>query len=193
MCKLTVCHHPMNKWSRGLPLIAFMPLAFLFMINVHEIGHTVFAQLLGDRAATYHLYERYPSGGFCLGCNTYDHNQLSTWGNLLTAAGGVLFTQAVAIAVLLLRRTRVKNSAARRLTAILAVVFVLDMPLQVLQAFRIDVADQPYPTQVDLVDFTRLISGETNMSASAIQIAVLGVLIVYVLWIVRLYRVRHKL
>ncbi len=68
----------MNAKSHGLIILVSIPLAFLCMLNLHEIGHTVFARLSGDGEAVYYLYQRFPNGGFCMGCNIYDESKLST-------------------------------------------------------------------------------------------------------------------
>ncbi len=68
-------------------------LAFLIvMVNVHEVGHTVFARLLGDDSAHYVLYEA-QGRSTCLGCNLYDSSRLGDVANVLVNFGGVVFTQ----------------------------------------------------------------------------------------------------
>jgi len=68
-------------------------LVFVFvMINFHEIGHTVFARLLGDDSAHYVLYQA-DGRSSCMGCNLYDSSRLADIPNVLVNLGGVIFTQ----------------------------------------------------------------------------------------------------
>ena len=68
-------------------------LVFLFvMVNVHEIGHTTVARLLGDDSAHYVLYQVQGQSG-CLGCNLYDSSRLGDLANVFVNLGGVIFTQ----------------------------------------------------------------------------------------------------
>src|SRR5437868_3645134 len=89
------------------------------MVNVHEIGHTLVARLLGDASAHYVLYE---SGGHssCLGCNLYDSSKLSDNANAIVNFGGVLSTQALCwgAIVLLARRSRPRLEPWMALTGI---------------------------------------------------------------------------
>lgn len=88
--------------ATSLPRILF-GLVFLFaMVNVHEVGHTVFARLLGDDSAHYVLYQ-VQGRSTCLGCNFYDSSRLGDLANVLVNLGGVIFTQLLCwIAILLL-------------------------------------------------------------------------------------------
>ena len=77
-------------------------LVFLFvMVNVHEVGHTVFARLLGDDSAHYAIYQ-VQGRGACLGCNFYDSSRLGDLANVLVNFGGVIFTQLLCWTAILL-------------------------------------------------------------------------------------------
>lgn len=78
-------------------------LVFVFvMVNFHEIGHTVFARLLGDDSAHYVLYQA-DGRSSCMGCNLYDSSRLADIPNVLVNLGGVIFTQLLCwIAIFLL-------------------------------------------------------------------------------------------
>ncbi len=98
---------------KTLAKLLFYLLVFLFgvfiMVNVHEIGHTAFARLLGDPQATYLLYGSMPDGGSCFGCNFYDPDKLSPPGNLVVSAAGVIFTQISALLFLSRKRNLPKR------------------------------------------------------------------------------------
>ena len=108
-------------------------LAFLFvMVNVHEVGHTVFARLLGDDSAHYVLYQAQGRSA-CMGCNLYDSSRLGDVANVLVNLGGVVFTQLLCwIAILLLAGTdRVVIKRWMLLSAI-AITWFGDVILQLL-------------------------------------------------------------
>ena len=87
----------------AFPRVVLFGLAFLFvMVNVHEVGHTAFARLLGDDSAHYVLYQAQGRNA-CMGCNLYDSSRLGDVANVLVNFGGVVFTQLLCwIAIFLL-------------------------------------------------------------------------------------------
>jgi Peptidase M50B-like len=86
-----------TSWRRRVGLVGLVvvlaPVITAGMILTHEIGHTVVARLLGDRRATFVLYRR----GSCIGCNLYDSQKLSPWGNVAVSVAGVWFTALLSL------------------------------------------------------------------------------------------------
>ncbi len=163
--------------------------ALFLMVNWHEIGHTLSARAFGDAQAVYRLYARYPGGGYCLGCNSYDPLRLSFWGRAAVALGGAAFTQTAAL-ILALGAAR-RSGAARSPWLAAAGVFAADLPLQVLQTLRPDVlrlSSLVYPTGVDIVDAALLFAGRSGISPVWFRSAALLGLAVWGWGTVRLYR-----
>jgi hypothetical protein len=141
-------------------VLSFLIALFIF-VNLHEIGHTLFARLLGDPQSVYYLVQ-IEGDHQCFGCNIYDTAKL-TWGaNLAVAVAGVLFSQAAALALIAGWR-RAHPAWLRQALLIGVVVFLFDFPLQVLQAFRPDVAYQTGYTNVDFADFTWLLQAHLGI------------------------------
>jgi hypothetical protein len=149
--------------------LAVFVLGMLVMVNVHEIGHTVFARLLGDPQATYILSGSMPDGGTCFGCNFYDSNKLSSTGNLAVSAAGVLFTQVFAAVFLLLSRRKGWSAPLRNCIHILFFVFLFDLPFQVIQGLPADISAQTRLTWVDLRDFLYLLRWLSGLSPLALK------------------------
>jgi hypothetical protein len=176
----------MKNMTRILLFVVFIPLAILLVIIIHEIGHVAVARLFGDNQASYFLYKRYPNGGFCIGCYTF--GVLSDRGTLFVKIGGVIFTQFFFIAILTALKTKIVNFVPRLATTILAVLFFLDLPFQVLQGFRPS-PDAP-KSGIDFADFSQLVSLQTNLSAFSIRIALVIAFVIYLLLMMWLYRTR---
>lgn len=130
------------------------------MINFHEVGHTFLARVGGDSEAVYVLYRRDP---LCIGCNIYDESLLSEWGNLFVAAGGLIFTQAAAL-LLTLNLPHVARPSWRWAAMAAWLVFLLDVPVQVVQVLMADVDNQTQLTRVDLADFLYILKNNLNLS-----------------------------
>jgi Peptidase M50B-like len=73
-------------------VVAWLPVLTVAMVITHEAGHTVMARLLGDGRATFRLY-----GRNCVGCNLYDSQRLSAWGNVAVSLAGVLGTAVLTV------------------------------------------------------------------------------------------------
>ena len=81
------------------------------MINIHEIGHNVFAKLFGDTRAYYALCKFHPDGSVvCIRCNVYDVTKLSFGGKFIVTLGGVIFHQGLAAILLRYRRKAWKQN-----------------------------------------------------------------------------------
>ena len=166
----------------------FLGVAGFLMLNVHEIGHTVFARLFGDRSASYALYRLQPNGSVaCIGCNAYDESQLSFLGNAVVTLGGVLFTQGLAL-LLLWYGGRSRNAPCRGFCAVLMNVCLFDAVVQVAQGLAADTARQTALTRVDLADFVWLLSNRMHAAPGLLQGSILAVLIAYLWGFRRLYR-----
>lgn len=178
----------MKKITRILLFVVFIPLAILLVILIHEIGHVAVARLFGDNQASYFLYKRYPSGGFCIGC--FNFGILSDTGSLFVKIGGVIFTQLFFIALVLARKKRSLNFVPRLPMTILAVLFFLDLPFQILQGFRPS-PDAP-KLGIDIADFSQLVSLQTNLSALSIKIVLVIAFVIYLLLMKRLNRIQRQ-
>ena len=173
------------KNKSHIPLfIVLFPLAILVVILVHEYGHVAVARLFGDAQASYSLYRRYPSGGFCIGC--YSFGVLSDTGSTFVKLGGVIFTQLFFIAIVVALKTKIVSFTARLPMTILAVLFFLDLPFQILQGFR-TARDAP-KSGIDMADFSHLLSLQTNITPFTIKIVLVVGFVIYTLSMTWLYR-----
>ena len=152
-------------------------LAFLFlMVNVHEIGHTVFARLLGDDSAHYVLYQQQGSST-CMGCNLYDSSRLGNVGNVLVNLGGVIFTQLLGwTAVLLLAIGRPAIPRWMLLTAIV-ITWSGDVILQLVQGLLTTVPQElprgPERTYTDYLAVVWFLRNQTGADASDLKVGLL--------------------
>ena len=175
------------KNKSHIPLFtALFQLAILVVIVVHEYVHVAVARLFGDRQASYSLYRRYPTGGFCIGC--YSFGVLSNTASTFVKIGGVIFTQLFFIALGATLKTKTVSFTTRLPMTILAVLFFLDLPFQILQGFR-PAPDAP-KSGIDMADFSHLVSLQTNMPPFSIQIALVVGFVIYALSMIWLYRAR---
>ena len=172
-----------------LLFVALFPLAILLVIIIHEVGHVAVARLFGDQQASYFLYRRYPNGGFCIGC--FSFGVLSDTGNTFVKIGGVIFTQLFFIAVVAALRTKVVDLVPQWSLTMMATLFFLDLPFQILQGFR-PAPDAP-KSGIDMADFSQLISLHTNVSALFIKIALVVAFVIYILAMMWLYRNRFEI
>ncbi|MBV9817934.1 MAG: hypothetical protein JOZ07_06235 [Solirubrobacterales bacterium] len=157
--------------GRALRLLAGAVLLTFCMINVHEIGHTVAARLAGDPHASYALYETYPSGRLqCLGCNHYDAARLSFWGRFLVSVAGVLATQLVALAALMLAALSGRRPSLAALVLVFVVFVLGDAVYQTLQALTAPVATQTGLTNVDFADALFLLREHWHLSAALLKV-----------------------
>ena len=153
-------------------------LVFLFvMVNVHEIGHTVVARLLGDDSAHYVLYQAQGSGG-CLGCNLYDSSRLGDIANVIVNFGGVIFTQVLCwSAVLLLalgQRVAIKQWM---LLTVIAITWLGDMILQLVQGLQATLPQAlPRGPEVTYTDYQAVmwfIRDQTGAGATDLKLVLL--------------------
>ncbi len=160
------------------------------MLNVHELGHTVFAQLFGDASAVYHLYQHQPGGGYCLGCNVYDPNALSLTGNLAVTVGGLIFTQMLALGLIFVRSGD-RYCFSGPLIHILIGVCLLDMVFQTFGGLARNVMHQPSLSGIDMADFIYLAVNQGGMGQGTVKLAILSLSLIYLVWVVRALRSRY--
>ena len=153
----------------GMFLLAVI--ALVLALNLHEMGHTLVARLAGDSDAKYFLYRHDPNLGSCIGCNLYDDKRLSYAGNIAVTVAGVMTTQTLALSLLVWGSRKRLHSAKRRVILLTAFVFMLDMPLQALQALEANVARQQRLTRVDLADTLYLIKDRVPLSSTTLKVA----------------------
>jgi hypothetical protein len=160
-------------------------LTFLFvMVNVHEIGHTAFARLLGDDSAHYVLYQA-RERSTCTGCNLYDSSRLGDFANVLVNFGGVIFTQVLCWAAILLLAAGASALLMKRwmLLSVVAITWVGDVVLQLVQGLQASVPQAlprgPESTYTDyqaVVWFTR---EQTGASVADLKLVLLLATIAY--------------
>ncbi len=162
----------------------FVVVSLFVMINVHEIGHTVFARLFGDNHAFYAFYKLRPDGSLsCIGCNVYDETKLSFLGNLFVTLGGVIFSQTAAIALLRYGETAKISQRSKRFLKVLATVCLLDVFFQVVQGTMANTGQQVAFTRVDIADFIWLVANRVQIGSVVVKGIVLAMLAAYFWWI----------
>lgn len=169
----------------GMVLLALIALAIA--LNIHEIGHTVVAQLAGDHHARYFLYHHDPGKGTCIGCNIYDETSLSYFGNIAVTIGGVTVTQLIVLALVTWGSRQTFRTLRRRIALLIAAIFAIDAPLQVLQALLANIAVQRSLTRVDLADTLYLIMQRIPASATTLKVVPIFALAGYVALLALLY------
>jgi hypothetical protein len=162
----------------GFLRVAAFGLVFLFVMgNVHEIGHTVFARLLGDDSAHYLLYQA-QGRSTCLGCNLYDSSRLGDAANILVNFGGVIFTQLLCwIAIVLLAVG--ERGVLRRWWLLTGVVITWlgDVILQLAQGLATTVPQNlprgPESTYTDYQAVVWFVRDQTGVAASDLKAVLL--------------------
>lgn len=167
--------------------LVFVMTVLMLALNIHEIGHTLVAQLSGDHGARYFLYRHDAARGTCLGCNIYDASRLSYMGNVAVTVGGVVTTQLVAVALLVWSSRQKRYSLRRRTSLVAAVIFSVDAPLQVFQAIIANVGTQRALTRVDLADTLYLVAQRIPASPTALKVILACALFLYMVLLIRLY------
>lgn len=179
----------MVEMTRRVAIWVVFVIATTFtMINLHEIGHTLVALLAGDKSASYHLYQTYPHGGHCLGCNVYNPNVMSVAGQIWTSLGGVIFTQlCMALALIGLAVSGYRRHKWFWIVGIC--IFLLgDGLYQSVQGLAANSTAQSGLSNVDLADVLYLLHVHDNYSIFVMKI-ILGLItimyLVIVLWLLK--------
>ena len=159
-------------------------LAFLFvMVNFHEIGHTVFARLLGDDSAHYALYEAY-GRSTCMGCNLYDSSRLGDIPNVLVNLGGVIFTQLLCWTAIVLLAGRERAGLKRwMLLSAIGITWAGDVIVQLVQGLQANVPQKlprgPESTYTDYLAVVWFIRDQTGAAVADLKAVVLVVTVAY--------------
>jgi hypothetical protein len=158
--------------------VALFGLGFLFvMVNVHELGHTVIARLLGDGSAHYVLYQDQGTSS-CMGCNLYDSSRLGDVANILVNFGGVIFTQLLGwSAILLLTSGRRAILSRWMLLTAIVITWLGDVVLQLVQGLQTSVPQSlprgPDRTYTDYLAVVWFMRNQTGADASDLKVGLL--------------------
>jgi hypothetical protein len=162
-------------------VVVCLPVVTVLMILTHEIGHTVVARLLGDGRATFVLY-----GRACIGCNLYDSQRLTPWGNVAVSLGGVWGTMLLTVVTVAgLGWTGRPRWVPRWLLAeVIVICFAGDLAWQFVQA----VQQLPVPVRepvgwgvgyTDLDAATSFASQATGLSHQVVAVIGISVAVLY--------------
>ena len=148
----------MRRVSRILRAVLFTVVFTFIMVNWHEIGHTVVARILGDTSARYALYQA-TSHNTCAGCNLYNSATLSDSANIVVNSGGVLFTQLLAwAAILLMAFAPARIAPGWTLWIVIAITWLGDFVYQLVQGLTNGVPiNLPRGPEMSYTDFTAVI------------------------------------
>lgn len=155
-----------SKTSIGsnIGTFAFALPAVAILVNNHEIGHTLFAKVLGDRKAHYSL----------LDAETFvDTTKLTKFGNTLLPLGGVLFSELLAEGYDQINRYIEMPDWLHRLLAVGYLVTKLDIGLQTYQILgkhETNTFDGTAGSRPDFVEFTFYISNGNKKYLTLSQI-----------------------
>jgi hypothetical protein len=177
----------MRKFSYYALMFLLALVAFVVALNIHEIGHTIVAQLAGDHNARYFLYHHEPGKGTCIGCNIYDETRLSYLGNVAVTIGGVAITQVIVIALVAWGSSQKVRSIKRHIICLVSCVFAIDAPIQVLQALLANVGAQRSLTRVDLADTLYLLMQRSSAAPTTLKVALVFALAAYAAFLMLLY------
>lgn len=134
-----------------------MLVLLLGFVTVHELGHTIAARISGDPGSTFY-FVKIDENGTCLGCNITDHTLLTQSENLLVSLAGMVSTQVVGMALMIVSWGRALPLIVRRWALGTGLSFVvLDTFVQGVQGLLYDIEGQFWPTNVDLVDVMLLL------------------------------------
>jgi hypothetical protein len=169
--------------ARFLGVVLFGLLFLFVMVNVHEVGHTVFARLLGDGSAHYVLYQDQGQSS-CIGCNFYDSSRLGDAANVLVNFGGVIFTQLICWAAILLLAGG-ERAVLRRWMLLTAIVITWsgDLVLQLVQGLQATIPQLlprgPERTYTDYQAVVWFMRDLTGVAASDLKVGLLLATIAY--------------
>jgi hypothetical protein len=159
-------------------------LAFLFvMVNVHEVGHTIFARLLGDDSAHYVLYQAQGRSA-CLGCNLYDSSRLGDVANALVNLGGVVFTQLLCWTAIFVLASGVLTAVRPwMLLSIIAITWFGDLILQLVQGLAANIPQDlprgPASSYTDYLAVLWFIRDQTGAAISDLKVGLVVATIAY--------------
>jgi hypothetical protein len=114
-------------------VVLCVPVVTVLMVLTHEVGHTVVARLLGDGRAVFRVY-----GPGCIGCNLYDSQRLTPWGNVAVSLGGAWGTMLLTIVAVIVLAWRGRPRWVPRwlLAEVIVICFAGDLVWQFVQAVQ---------------------------------------------------------
>jgi len=180
----------MSQRPRLPILLVCVLVALPTQLIVHECGQIVLARLTGDPDATLRHSQWHPSGAMGGWTAEYDATRLTAVGRMLVPVGGLLFTQSVALGILLVSARW--SQRFRAYAAAAAGSFAVDVALQVGRAIAANAAHGPYSMGVDLEDAAQAIFGLTGVSLAAVKAALVVCALAYGLAMWRVIRRRLR-
>ncbi len=150
----------------ALTATALLPVLALGMIVWHEIGHTLVAWALGDRTATFVVYQRTATGS-CFGCNFYHSELLSPAANAAVNLGGVAATALAGLLATLVMGWHRRPRLLPRwlLLEVVLLTWAGDLLFQILQAATAPIpAREPVGWGVGYVDLAAAVSFASQAS-----------------------------
>jgi len=162
---------------RIIRIAIFAVLFTLFMVNFHEVGHTLVARALGDSSAHYVLVET-TATSTCAGCNLYDSGRLGDAANIAVNFGGVLFTQLLCwTAILFMAVGNRRPFPSWALLTVAAITWLGDLVFQLAQGLIERVpAHLPRGPEMSYTDYTAVAwfaRDATGIPATAWKLALL--------------------
>jgi hypothetical protein len=167
----------MSQQPRLPILLVCLLIALPAQVMLHELGHIAAAQLTGDSTATLRLAQREPTGWLRLGAAHYDGTKLSAVGRVVAPLGGLLFTQGVALALLVASARW--SQRARTYAAVVGGAFLLDVLIQGVWAIITGVPRQPHVSGIDLADVMSAVHGWTGVSVAGMKVGLFLLLVGY--------------
>ncbi len=167
-----------ERWRRAALVTCLVvlaaPVVTAIMVLTHEVGHTVVARMLGDGRATFRIY-----GHACIGCNLYDSQRLTPWGNVAVSLGGLWGTMLLTVlgVIALAWRRRPRWPPRWLLLELIVVCFVGDFIWQFVQAIEIPVpAREPVGWGLGYTDLNAATSFASQASGwSHAEVAGMGI------------------
>lgn len=178
----------MRKVLLGILFVVLFPFYSMAFISIHELGHVAVLRSFGDQEAWFYLV-KVDQDGRCLGCTTSSEVEMPWTGQVLLSLGGLLATQGVALAALLLLSLRPRRRWMVTTLSILALTFAFfDILAQVPQGLYYNIDRMTYQASVDLVDFMLLLQMKIDAGQSLLKGSILGASVLYLFSFVWLYR-----
>jgi hypothetical protein len=160
----------LSVWA-GVVTAAFVIPAGVIMINNHEIGHTVFARISGDKDAHYSLIKREAF---------FDYTKLSRYENAIVPLGGILFSELLAEGSDLLNRNVAMPEWMHRLLSVTYFIAKADILMQTEQLwenshFYNKMKKSGAPCGSDFVDFSFYISNGNRSGFNCLRIGLTSI------------------
>ncbi len=169
-CACHDIHTTVRNVSAMFRRVLFVLVFVFVMINFHEIGHTVFARLLGDDSAHYVLYQA-DGRSSCMGCNLYDSSRLADIPNVLVNLGGVIFTQLLCwIAIFLLAGGERAGLKRWMLLTAIVITWFGDVVVQLVQGLTANVPQVlPRRAEITYTDYQAVVWFIRDQTGAAVS------------------------